>query len=616
MRKNMGSAISLSKAKPEIGKETDAKKELKELRDALRMRRKVWGGKHANVAATLSSIGVIHEKRGEYDEAMAAYVDALSVYNVCSTSGRGALQLQHSSSSLSPTSVAHSSLNNGSRETRRHHPEIALCLSSIAEIHCRWFEYDQALAVFGEALRVQKSYLGDYHSDVATTLRARGKIEYEKGYLEDAKISFEEELNVYKELSKKVQGSSDTTLQGNYTERIAEVYTWMGKTEFARGSFGNAMLLYKDSLDIQSSIYGDMHPSTATVRLEMGRIHCRNALYDKAMEDYEYAQKVTESTLGKKHPSMAMILVCIGNVHEKRNNYQHAMQLYKQSLQTDQMEDSSLKLQRALTLEHIGNVHTELEEYDMAMKAYTDALATKEGTLGKDHPSVARTLVCVGNVHALRNDHENAMQLFEEAKKSQEASLGSEHVDFATTLNKIAMVQSMMGGFEEAMALFLRVLAIYTSSFGPDHPEVAYTLVKVGEIQLHWDELDSSMATFSEALRIQTTTQTPDHLDIGDTYVHIGDVHVKRHQFLEAQSLFEQALHSYKTGGLVESHMRVKVVHEKIGNKGGDSAFDPTFCTGGWMCGTSVGILDFNREKKVQNEEQTITSYLSEWFGQ
>ena len=52
---------------------------LKELKEALRIRRAALGDDHPDVAATRNNMGVVYRSQGRYDEALKEYEEALRI---------------------------------------------------------------------------------------------------------------------------------------------------------------------------------------------------------------------------------------------------------------------------------------------------------------------------------------------------------------------------------------------------------------------------------------------------------------------------------------------------------------------------------------------------------
>ena len=167
--------------------------------DALRMRRRLLGDEHLDVAATIYNAGQTHHQRGDLVEAMLLYNEFLVIAR---------------------------------KRLGVHHRDVAIMLKCMAQIHHERKEYTEAAELYEEALVTGKAALGKYHPEVASTLNKLGNLFYEKGDFDDA-------IRVYKEGLEVERAVLDV-----FHPNVVVTLTNIGQIHKLRGEYQAALRVY------------------------------------------------------------------------------------------------------------------------------------------------------------------------------------------------------------------------------------------------------------------------------------------------------------------------------------------------------------------------------------
>jgi tetratricopeptide (TPR) repeat protein len=132
-------------------------------REALEIRRRLFGDEHLDVAATAYNTGQTHHQRGEWKEAMVLYNQFLDI---------------------------------AKKRLGIHHRDVAIMLKCIAQIHHEQKEHALSKVKYQEALTIGRSALGNLHPEVASILNKLGNLLYEAGEFAEAIRVYNEGLEV------------------------------------------------------------------------------------------------------------------------------------------------------------------------------------------------------------------------------------------------------------------------------------------------------------------------------------------------------------------------------------------------------------------------------------
>jgi len=485
---------------------------MKSYLDAMDIFRQIFGDDHMSVADCLSRVGDIHYIAGEPDDAMDAYSDALKIIRVLHKTGEsepldiasllnkvGKIGYERDDMEVAVSSFSQASNlcaaldhnekrplleehndNEGSTKSNSLNEVYAEALGWMGRIHVDRSQYEQALYVFNEALRVLKSVPGAS----TTSLQERiANVHFRRGDLDVAMKAFESaRRGKEKELGKGHPAVALTLVS------IANIHE-------QRRNYQKAIDLLLRALKIQkeesTATDAESYINLAAILNNIGNIHTRQGEFSFAMSAYTDALELKEKCVGR-HPQarreVALTLVCIGNVHERKEHFEDAMQLYEEArgIQEEILGDNHVEY--AATINNIGVVLGKLNQYEDAMECYIKVLCIYRDALGSDHPDVAFTLCNIAEIHRMWNDYSEALNAFSEAKRIQEISLGKESVALADTYQYIGVTYQEMGDMERAISMLRKSLEIYRAAgLDGQDDKIKSVLAKLSQIDYSFE---------------------------------------------------------------------------------------------------------------------------------
>lgn len=134
------------------------------------------------------------------------------------------------------------------------HPDTAVSLNNLAELHRKQGKYEEAEPLYKRALAIREEKLGATHPDTALSLNNLAALYEDQGKYEEAEPLYRRALAIREE-----QLGADHPDTAMSLNNLAVLYRDQGKYE-------EAELLYKRALAIFEGRFGTDHPSTQTVQ--------------------------------------------------------------------------------------------------------------------------------------------------------------------------------------------------------------------------------------------------------------------------------------------------------------------------------------------------------------
>lgn len=229
-------------------------------------------------------------------------------------------------------------------------------------------EFEQAIQLFQDALKLQTLEYGGDHPIVAHTLSNIGSVYLRQGRLILAEEALLKSLEIKEQTRAKCQDDEE-----KQKIAVSDVLNNLGNLAYLQGNYTKSMQFYRQNLR-ELRKRGAPDTDLANTLHNIGRLHVIRQEWDAASSILTHCQKVEEALYGPKSPQFAD------------------------------------------TLELIGYVHLTHKSYDNAMIAFSDALSIHQRNLGAVHENVATALVNVAMVMEGQGNLKHACQTYETAR--------------------------------------------------------------------------------------------------------------------------------------------------------------------------------------------------------
>ena len=294
---------------------------------ALAIRRQYRGEMHPDVAYSVSQLGEIAYRQGQYDRAEALVSDALQIreatlgpnhLDVAESLGNLASMLLVKGDYVRPDPLYQRALAIYERASSGQTPSpdlegrIAGILNNRALLYHRRGDYAEAESQYLRALAIRERTGGPDDPSVARTLANLGAVYYVSGQHDKAAQVLRRALIIQEQRN---DPSLSTT-----SSNLAAVY-------FDQGDYRNAETLYQRAVAIDERNLGPQHPTLAVRLVGLAETLRLSGQYSSADPLYERALAIQERALGPAHPQVATTLIARSLLRYAAGNFDGAVEL-------------------------------------------------------------------------------------------------------------------------------------------------------------------------------------------------------------------------------------------------------------------------------------------------
>jgi eukaryotic-like serine/threonine-protein kinase len=468
-------------------------------REALAIRRKLFGDEHPAVAASLDDLACVIGDQGQLTESETMHREALAMR-------RKLLGEDHAA-------VA-ASLN-----------DLALTLNKLGKL-------PEAVTIHREALTTQRKLFGDEHPDVANSLHNLGSVLQEQNQLTEAETMHREALRIHRKL-----------LGGEHPDVAAGLGN-LANVLHLQGQLAESEEHRREALAMWKKLVGDEHPSVATALYNLAILLRTQGKLDEAETMHREALAMKRKLFGGEHPSIADGLDELGNVlvvqrrlDEAEAMHREALDMRRKLLGEDHADVADSLIHLAIVLRRQGK----LPESETMQR---EALARLRKLRGNEHPNVAVSLNNLVNVLRGQGKLDEAETSGREALAITRKCFGNEHPEVSHSLNNLAVVLRSQEKLEESEAMHREALTIRRKLLGNDHPHTAVSLENLADALYAQGKLTEMETLFREALARARASETTSPANLESRISDLAEILYVQRKYAEAEPLSRELLQS------------------------------------------------------------------------
>jgi serine/threonine protein kinase/tetratricopeptide (TPR) repeat protein len=295
-------------------------------------------------AKMMSTLGVIYQQLGLYDQAMPLFQDALKIRK-----------------------ELHGS----------EHITVAESLGNLGYLLFVRDQLDEAERLQREALAMNRRLLGNEHPDVAKELRGLANILSHKGNLNEAERLHREALT----MDRKLHGSEHIDVAKDLRSLASDLYY--------KGQLDEAEQLFREALTMDRKLLGNEHPDVANGIQSLAITLMDEGKLNEAEQLFREALALNRKLLGSEHPEIARNITWVALVLWYRAQLDEAEKLFREALAMRRKLLGSEHTDVASAINNLANVLRDKGNLDEAVKLYAEAVAMNRKLLGNEHPLVA-----------------------------------------------------------------------------------------------------------------------------------------------------------------------------------------------------------------------------------
>ncbi|GMV28268.1 MAG: hypothetical protein AMXMBFR59_03930 [Rhodanobacteraceae bacterium] len=342
------------------------------------------------------------------------------------------------------------------------HPELptavrAAALRALGVLLGAQERFDEAEQRLQEAEALYGDGRDSDDAGVATTLRDRGQVRYERADYAGAETLFRASLAMRRRLF------------GEHNLDVADSIGRVGMALRARGDYAGAEPLLRQALTVHRELLPASHPHIATDLSSLAAVERNLGRFDQAEAHYREALAAMTRTRGDDHPFVAAIMNNLARALKAQDKNDEAEALLLQALAIRRRHLGERHATVAMNLSDLGWVAEGAGKIDAAENYYRQALALYEPT----HPWRSSAVFNLGSVLEARGDLAAAERQYREALETQRVKYGDSHEVVGTDLYYLGRVVGKQGRLDEAQKLLREAFANYQARLAPDDEQLA-----------------------------------------------------------------------------------------------------------------------------------------------
>ena len=350
-------------------------------RQALSIRRDLYGEEHENVAASMAMLAQSLDKQGRYDESEPLHRDALAMHRKflgsehldVATSLHSYAMWHNEQGQYETSEVLYREALAIRRKLRADPRDIAFTQTNLAVDLFYQDKYDEAVRHTREALALRREHLGNDHPDVAHSLHTLASILQGKGDLDEIESLFREALAIHR----KSHGSTHPAV-GYTLNALALVLEENAK-------YDEAFTILEEALTIFKQVHGEEGPWISTVIHNLALVEAGRSDYAAAESLYRQAVALKRRISGDEHPGLASSLRGLGTTLINKGTPAAAEPVLREALAIYQKAVPEGHHQIALTQSKLGACLAALNQHDEAELFLRDGFESLWEKLGLEH---------------------------------------------------------------------------------------------------------------------------------------------------------------------------------------------------------------------------------------
>ncbi|MCP3964500.1 MAG: serine/threonine protein kinase, partial [bacterium] len=475
--------------------EYDAARSL--LDEALELRRRHLGPRHASVADSLRLLGDLHYDLDENDRAESRFRESLAILERLGRSHLAAVErvlsrlaeaLRHRGDLRQAEEVRRRALDLARRIHGPDHERLAANLYALGDLLRERTDHDQAEALFAEALSIYRRLYDGAHPRVVSLITAQGLLLQQRDDFAAAEEHLEKALSLTRQAF------------GDEHPKVAEAQRTLAELLLQLGRFAEAEKLCRNALTIDREIFHDAHPQTAASLNLLGLLRRAQGALDQAERDLLEALSIWSSVHGENHPVVATAHTNLGDVLRTQDkldgaveHHLRALEIFRQAYGEEHPQVATAHNNLAATLRRKGDPRGAAHHYRQALEIFEDSLGTSTSQIGVVKTNLARLLRDLGQPVEAERFAGEALEIFE-------SLLGEDHPNVGVALAHLAGAlqdQSKLGAAESALG---RALEIYDGAqLPPGDRNRLRAQGQLGEVLAASDRFAEAEAVLSQA---------------------------------------------------------------------------------------------------------------------
>ena len=286
--------------------------------------------------------------------------------------------------------------------------------------------------------------------------------------------------------------------------------------------------------------YGNSYFRLASVKQYIGRVEYSKGAYTNALKLYE--ESLSQMVSLQSGYNLVGIYADIGSVHDYMGNYTQALRWSEMARTAIEQEGKADSFDMAAIYNNLGLVYSHLGQHQVALDLMGRARDMVEKLMGKEDPETASTYHNTALIYSSMGQYHEALDWLEKDRLISEKKLGTEHPDTATTYCSIAGVYAKMKKYKTALKWYHASLSIREKTDGANHPTTAFIYHQIAIVYSNMGKHGRALESYFRAKDIEEQRLDTAYSDIAAIYKGIAEEYYIQKKYSDAISYCRKCL--------------------------------------------------------------------------
>ena len=437
--------------------------------------------------------------------------------------------------------------------------------------------YDEAIYLLEEILKIEKKFFGEKSNYVANTLNWIGKIYLFADKNDLAKKPLNESFLIKKDLhgeeniellevfnnlgylfykKRKYKKAENQFLKAlKIIERLEQIdnaeqidtFYFLGLTYNKMGFFDKANNFLQSTLKFEKKLYGEDHINLSETYFEIGENYNEAGNFKKSETNFMKAFNIEKQKLGIDHESTATTLNALGEnylelgMYEKAKSYISKSLTIREKLLGKNHEDVATSLNDlALYYWYTG------KQLNKAEPLLLRALSIRKNIYGEDNPYTAVIHSNLGLIYSGLRQYKKALKNNQIALEMRKNYYGKNHFKTISSRNNLAMNYIDLERYEEAEKILEEILIQSREIYGENNSLFAFSLHNLGGFYTQINRNDKAKNLLKKSININKKILPPNHPMTGNSLRVLAGIYENEGLYKKAKLFLEESLRIHK----------------------------------------------------------------------
>lgn len=362
---------------------------------------------NVDAASALHQMGLIHEKKGMYDDAFSDLTEALRIYEL---------------------------------EIGDDNLECASVLNCLGNVYLNMDDSKKAIESLKRSLVIRKRLLEENNTNVAETYLNLGVALESIDSLDDALEAYKQSIHIYK-------------LNSGSELKVAKLLNNVGVIHTKKKEHEKAIKYLEKSKELYKEKLGEDDIIIARIMIDLGRLCSEICIHEKAIHYLLKALTIFRRRLGNEHVKVTDTLNIMGKAYIKNQEYQKAMSCFENASRikySNSRVSNQVRVTVSESLAGMAMIHEVRGRFDLAIGCYQEE-ARLRTMVDQDSIELSNTMFRMGCAYSENHEPEAAVKCLDNCLRIRKIFFSEDHSEVLETLDRLEMFRIDLDKHQKAV---------------------------------------------------------------------------------------------------------------------------------------------------------------------